>query len=82
MWRNSPPNINKLVGGYYHLSGDQKDKLKQLLTSYEELFDGTLGAWKTPPISVELKEGANPHHSKPYPVLHIHNAQFKEDLDA
>ena len=31
---------------------------------------------------MELKEGAKPHHSKPYPVPHIHRAQFKKELDA
>jgi hypothetical protein len=34
-----------------HLSADQKKKLLQLLTKYESLFDGTLGDWKTKPVS-------------------------------
>ena len=74
MGRNSPPNINNIVNGYKHLESDHKTKLKHLLNDYEALFDGTLGDWKTPPISVELKEGAKSHHSKPYPVPHIHRA--------
>jgi hypothetical protein len=40
-----------------HLSADQKKKLLQLLTKYESLFDGTLGDWKTKPVSFQLKEG-------------------------
>ena len=35
---------------------DDQNKLLESLTEYEELFDGTLGDWKTEPISYELKE--------------------------
>jgi hypothetical protein len=38
--------------------------LLELLTEYEPLFDGTLGAWKTIPVSFELKEGAIPYHGR------------------
>ena len=70
--RNFPPNINDIVDNNYHLLDDQKDKLKQLLNEYEGLFDGTLGDWNTPPVSVELKTDDKPYHSKPYPVPKIH----------
>jgi hypothetical protein len=46
-----------------HLSADQQKKLLQLLTNYESLFDGTLGDWKTKPVSFQLKEGVSPYHS-------------------
>jgi hypothetical protein len=36
-----------------HLSTDQQKKLLQLLTKYELLFDGTLGDWKTKPVSFQ-----------------------------
>ncbi len=45
-----------------HLSADQAKKLLQLLKKYEPLFDGTLGDWKTKPVSFQLKEGASPYH--------------------
>jgi hypothetical protein len=34
-----------------HLSANQQNKLLQLLKKYETLFDGTLGDWKTKPVS-------------------------------
>ncbi len=34
-----------------HLSADQQKKIPQLLKKYESLFDGTLGDWKTKPVS-------------------------------
>jgi hypothetical protein len=45
-----------------HLSTNQQKKLLQLLKKYEFLFDGTLGDWKTKPVSFQLKEGVSPYH--------------------
>ncbi len=33
-------------------------ELLSLLQWYEQMFDGTLGDWKTKPVTFELKEGA------------------------
>ncbi len=51
-----------------HLSLPDQNKLLELLTEYEELFDGTLGNWNTKPVSFELKEGAKPYHGRPFPI--------------
>jgi hypothetical protein len=53
---------------YSHLTPLQQEKLLSLLLEYESLFDGTLGDWDRPPISIELKEGAKPYHGRPYPI--------------
>jgi hypothetical protein len=45
-----------------------QNKLLELLTEFEELFDGTLSDWKTDPVPFELKEGAKPYHGRSYPV--------------
>jgi hypothetical protein len=45
-----------------HLITNQQKKLLQLLTKYESLFDGTLGDWKTKPVSFQLKEVVSPYH--------------------
>ena len=52
------------------LSPDQQKKLLDVLTEFEEIFNGTLGDWKTKPNSFELKEGAKPYHGRPYPFPH------------
>ncbi|MGH7974544.1 MAG: RNase H-like domain-containing protein, partial [bacterium] len=44
-------------------------------------FDGTLGDWKTEPVSIELKEGIKPFKRKPYQVAKINEAAFKKELD-
>ncbi len=51
-----------------HLTADHQKKLLQLLTKYESLFDGTLGDWKTKPVSFQLKEGVSPYHGRAFPV--------------
>ena len=57
-----------LSNNYSHLSLQDQNKLLELLTEFEELFDGTLGDWITDPVSFELKEGAKPYHGRSYPV--------------
>ena len=51
-----------------HLSLPDQNKLLELLTEYEVLFDGTLGNWNTKPVSFELKEGTKPYHGRPLSV--------------
>jgi hypothetical protein len=55
--------------------------LLALLLKFEELFDGTLGDWKLLPVSFELKKGAKPYHSRPYPIPKIHMATLMKEID-
>ena len=43
-----------------HLTMTQRNELLKLLQRSEELFNGTLGTWKTDPVEFELKEDAKP----------------------
>ncbi len=45
-----------------HLSAHHQKKLLQLLVKFGLLFGGTLGDWKTKPVSFQLKEGASSYH--------------------
>jgi hypothetical protein len=64
-----------------HLKVDQQKKLLQLLNNYESLFDGTLGDWKTKPVSFQLKEDASPYHSQAFPVPKIHKNILIKEVD-
>jgi hypothetical protein len=64
-----------------HLSTSHCNSLLALLLKFEELFDGTLGDWKLPPVSFELKEGAKPYHGRPYPIPKIHKATLIKEID-
>jgi hypothetical protein len=57
-----------------HLTASDREKLLSVLLKFESLFDGTLGDWKLPPVSFELKEDMKPYHGRPYPVPHKHKA--------
>ena len=46
----------------------EQSRLLQLLTKYEELFDGTLGDFNTDPVKFNLRLAAKPYHGKSYPV--------------
>jgi hypothetical protein len=64
-----------------HLKVDQQKKLLQLHKKYESLFDGTLGDWKTKPVSFQLKEGASLYHGKAFPVPKIHKDTLIKEVD-
>jgi len=64
-----------------HLTPLQQEKLLSLLLKYELLFDGTLGDWNRPPISIELKEGVKPYHGRPYPIPQIHKATLMKEIN-
>jgi hypothetical protein len=63
-----------------HLIANQQKKLLQLLTKYESLFDGTLGDWKTKPVSFQLKEGVSPYHGQAFTVPKVHKKTIKKRL--
>jgi hypothetical protein len=64
-----------------HLSPSHCNLLLVLLLKFEELFNGTLGDWKLPPVSFELKEGAKPYHGRPYPIPKIHKGTLIKEID-
>jgi hypothetical protein len=63
------------------LSLQDQNKLLELLTEYEELFDGTLDDWKTKPAPFELNEGAKPYHGRPFPVPRVHKETIIKELN-
>ena len=64
-----------------HLTEDQQQELLELLQDFEELFDGTLGDWKTEPVHLELKPDAKPYHGKAFPVPFIHKETLKKEVE-
>jgi hypothetical protein len=66
---------------FSHLEPSHQGKLRSLLLEYELLFDGTLGNWNQPLISIELKEGAKPYHGRSYPIPQTHKATLIKKLN-
>jgi hypothetical protein len=63
-----------------HLTASNREKLLSVLLKFEPLFDGTLGHWKLPPASFELKEGMKPYHGRSYPIPHKHKAVLMKEI--
>jgi hypothetical protein len=55
-----------------HLTASNREKLLSVLLKFKPLLDGTLGDWKLPSVSFELKEGMKPEaipwQDLPYPA--------------
>jgi hypothetical protein len=64
-----------------HLNPSERELLLSLLLKFEQLFDGTLGEWTLPPVSIQLKEGVKPFHGRPYPIPKIHKATLMKEID-
>ena len=73
-------DLRQVVAQATHLNDKQKEMLHQLLLKYKSIFDGSLGEWQTDPVDFELKEGAEPHSERHYPVPHLHKETFKKEL--
>ena len=49
-------DLNKVIKyQYQHLTEYQRKDLLKLLKNLKDLFNGTLGSWKTSPVDFELK---------------------------
>ncbi len=64
-----------------HLSAENQKKSLQLLVRFGSLFDGTLGDWRTKPVSFQLKEGASPYHGRAFPVPKIHKDVLIKEVE-
>ena len=74
-------DLQKIVDEYCsHLTKDQQIQLLRVLEEFEELFDGTLGDWKTSPVQFELKQDAKPYHGKAFPVPFIHKETLMKEV--
>ena len=65
----------------HHLIETQNNELLNLLQKTEELFDGTLGSWKTYPVESELKQYIKSICSIPYPSLKANEEMFKIEVE-
>ena len=76
-----PADLKKIVEECTHLEKSEQKQLLRLLQKFEDLFDGSLGTWKTDPIQLELKDpNVKPYHAKPYPVPYSQERRLKEEI--
>ena len=76
-----PADLPEIVGEMDHLDTTQKGNLLDLLQKYESLFDGTLGKWTGTEYHIELKPGAEPYHSRAFPVPRVHEPTLRLEVN-
>ena len=64
-----------------HISHEDQHKLLSILLEYENLFDGTLGKFKTDPISLSIKPSKESAYSWPHSIAQVHEDVFKKELE-
>ena len=74
-------DLDEVVRNIPHLTEEQKIQVRTTLYQYESLFEGRLGLWDTPPISLELEEGSKPYHARAYPIPQIHEATVRKEVE-
>jgi hypothetical protein len=67
-----PADLDKIVQECEYITVNEQMQSLSLLYKHEHLFDGSLGIWHNEPYNIELKSGAKPFHSRPFPVSKIH----------
>jgi hypothetical protein len=72
-------NLPELAASQDHLTLSQRESLLELLQQHQSLFSGKLSKYTKRQLPLELKEGAQPDHCKPYPVPKAHEQLFKEE---
>ena len=63
-----------------HLRPNEQERLLHILETFESLFDGTLGMWKTYPVNLDLKDDVTHMCSRPYPVPRLHEDIFRKEV--
>ena len=74
-------NAKDVVAAQMHLTRDQRSNLKELLRKHTKLFSGKLELYLHKRFNIESLPGAQPVHSRSYPVSRIHMDTFKTELD-
>ena len=74
-------NLETIAESSTYIDTQEINEIYTLLKKYESLFDDNLGTWHGKPYDIKLKPDSEPYHRKPFPVIHIHELKFKQELD-
>ena len=73
-------DLQTVVTNCKQLNSVEQNKLLELLKKFEQLFDGTLGNWRTKPVSFQLKDGATPYHGRAFPIPKVHKEVIMKEI--
>ena len=72
-------DLDTVVAQQTHLSESQREALRRALEGHEQLFNGKLGKYPHRQVHLDLKEGAQPVHCRPFPIPRAHEQVFKNE---
>ena len=79
--RYEKANLSQVVKDQTHLNEIQQKDLRHLFKTHKALFGGTLGVYPHKKFHIEVEKDAQPKHSRPYAVPHVHLETFKKELE-
>ena len=74
-------DVASVVQQCTHLTQEQRNKLHQVLSKYETLFDGKLKKYQGEQIHLEIDPSVSPTCTRAYPIPHAHLKVFRDELD-
>ena len=76
-----PANLKELTANLPYLTADQQQQLYDCLNKRSSLLNGTLGLWKGEPYKIELRDGAQPYHARPYGVPQAYEQTVRHEVE-
>ena len=70
-------NLKEIPTKLKYLNSDEQLSTYMLLKKHENMFDGTLGFYTFIEYKIELLEGAQPYHAKPFPIPKVYEETLK-----
>ena len=74
-------DLQSIADSASHLSEEERFMLYQLLVSYEDVFDGSLGKWNMGTYDIELQPDAKPYHACAYPIPKVHTKTLQVEVE-
>jgi hypothetical protein len=63
-----------------HLSPEEREKLRNVLLDFTELFQGKCGKYNGEPVSLELIPGSKPYYGKPFSIPKAYEQVTKDEI--
>jgi hypothetical protein len=79
--KHKKADLNEIASNDDHLTNSEQSSLLALLKKHKDLFDSTLGTFTGKSYDVALKDNAEPHHARPFPVPKTHELTLKSESD-
>ena len=73
-------DLQAVLNNCTHLNSAEKDNLLELLKKFEQIFNGTLGHWRTKPVSLQLKDEVTSYHGRAFPIPKVHKDVLMEEI--